>query len=73
MPRSNIECLPAGRLFCGPVHDIVGVGLYIVHKQTMMETVNTVIGQNGIGQNGTHIMVGAYGQNGSNFYRFQFN
>jgi len=35
----------------------------------------TVTGQNGIGQNGTDKMVQTkwYGQNGSNFYRFQFN
>src|SRR6218665_2437903 len=34
-----------------------------------------VIGQNGIGQNGTVKMVRSkwYRQNGSNFYRFQFN
>jgi len=33
------------------------------------------IGQNGIGQNGTDKMVRTkwHGQNGSNFYRFQFN
>ena len=35
----------------------------------------TVTGQNGIGQNGTDKMVRTkrHGQNGSNFYRFQFN
>jgi len=34
-----------------------------------------VTGQNGIGQNGTDKMVWTkwYRQNGSNFYRFQFN
>ena len=42
---------------------------------TKWYTDKMVTGQNGIGQNGTDKMVQTkwHGQNGSNFYRFQFN
>ena len=45
------------------------------NRNSITSTVWTVTGQNGIGQNGTDKMVWTkwHGQNGSNFYRFQFN
>jgi len=45
------------------------------HPPSYAEAKKMVTGQNGIGQNGMDKMVRTkwHGQNGSNFYRFQFN
>ena len=47
----------------------------VIELNKRLQCVLTVTGRNGIGQNGPDKMVRAkgHGQNGSNFYRFQFN
>ena len=48
---------------------------FFLYCKEILYVIRRVTGQNGFGQNGTDKMVRTkwHGQNGSNFYRFQFN